>query len=281
MEPISVADAELSEAEALFDFEAAAPERACDALGIDAIRVGGGVALSVRRDPSRFWSKVLGLGVESPITLELVETVRDFYRACGTPVTTFQIAPSLLPDDWEEICARVGLSAAGAWIKLACPVEAAVRAAADPDRPPPRVTVGPVQATDASAWASAVLRGFGMPDDGIGEMAAASVGRPGWHAFAAWDDAELVATGTLYVRGAVGQLLAAATLPHARRRGAQSAILAARARAAQSAGCRWLVAETGVEPPDGHNSSLHNMLRLGFEVLYARPNWTWQAQPSR
>ena len=38
-------------------------------------------------------------------------------------------------------------------------------------------------------------------------------------------------------------------------------------------GCRRLVSET-----DGsHDSSPHNMLRLGFRVLYERQNWVWQA----
>jgi hypothetical protein len=40
-----------------------------------------------------------------------------------------------------------------------------------------------------------------------------------------------------------------------------------------------LVAETGAEAPGTHNSSLHNMLRLGFEVAYERPNWTWHLEP--
>jgi hypothetical protein len=47
-------------------------------------------------------------------------------------------------------------------------------------------------------------------------------------------------------------------------------------RAALAAGCRWLVAETGAEPPGGHNSSLHNLLRLGFQLQYVQPNWIWR-----
>lgn len=55
------------------------------------------------------------------------------------------------------------------------------------------------------------------------------------------------------------------------------ALLTARVRAAEAAGCRWLVAETGVEGPGEHNPSLHNMLRVGFEPLYERANWLWRA----
>jgi GNAT superfamily N-acetyltransferase len=68
-----------------------------------------------------------------------------------------------------------------------------------------------------------------------------------------------------------------ATLPEARGRGAQSALLTARVRAATGEGCRWLVAETGAEGPGEHNPSLHNMVRVGFEPLYERANWLWRA----
>jgi GNAT superfamily N-acetyltransferase len=67
-----------------------------------------------------------------------------------------------------------------------------------------------------------------------------------------------------------------ATLPEYRGRGAQSALLTARARAAKAAGCRWLVADTGAEGPGDRNTSLRNMLRVGFEPLYERVTWLWR-----
>ncbi|WP_454852492.1 GNAT family N-acetyltransferase [Promicromonospora soli] len=97
---------------------------------------------------------------------------------------------------------------------------------------------------------------------------------------AVWLGSELVGTGTLAVRENIGQLFAGAVLPHARQRGGQTALLGARARMAQELGCTALVAETGAEGPGEHNSSLHNMLRLGFTVQYERPNWIWTPEPS-
>jgi hypothetical protein len=80
----------------------------------------------------------------------------------------------------------------------------------------------------------------------------------------------------LYIAGSAGHVFGATTLPAARRRGAQSALIAARAAAARAAGCAWLVGETFAEGPGRHNSSLHNMLRAGMSVCYERPNWTWR-----
>jgi hypothetical protein len=73
----------------------------------------------------------------------------------------------------------------------------------------------------------------------------------------------------------VGLLFGCATLPPARRRGAQSALIAARVAAAREAGCDWVIADTAAERPGEDNSSLHNMLRAGLSVQYVRRVWTW------
>jgi GNAT superfamily N-acetyltransferase len=122
-------------------------------------------------------------------------------------------------------------------------------------------------------------RAFGTPVEHYAEMGAATATQPEWHPFAAWLGGEIVGTGTLYVRGETAQMFADAVLPHARKRGGQTALLAARARVARELGCRLLIAETGAEAPGTHNSSLHNMLRLGFQVAYERRNWSWQPAP--
>jgi hypothetical protein len=65
-----------------------------------------------------------------------------------------------------------------------------------------------------------------------------------------------------------------ATLTQYRNRGGQSALLAARIEDAIAAGCRYLVTETWEEhPPESINPSYHNMLRMGFELAYARANY--------
>jgi GNAT superfamily N-acetyltransferase len=273
---LSSAAAELSEAEAFFDAVVGAPEHVRAALGIAGARVGGGVAVSMRRDPTRFWSRALGFGFDTSVTADLIEEVCDFYRAQESPVAVLQMAPSVLPENWPEICAKAGLSAGSTWLKLAGETDVVVRHAAEPGRPSAGVRVAPVENGQADTWASVMLRAFGMPEGSLAEMAASAVGRPGWHPFAAWDGAELVGGGAMHVHQGTAQFFSGATLPHARGRGGQSALLVARARAAQAAGCRWLVAETGAETPGSRNSSLHNVLRLGFRVLYERQDWIWR-----
>ncbi|MEH1168510.1 GNAT family N-acetyltransferase [Micromonospora sp. CPCC 205539] len=262
--------AEQAEAEFMYRYSSGTPGAVQDTLGMAATRLGGGVVLSMRHDPVNYWSKALGFGVDEPVDAELIGQVCDFYRAERTPAAVIQIAPDRLPADWDEIRARETITAGSTWVKLAAEADAI-----QPGRT--ELRVGPVTAEFADQWASVVLRGFGMPEEGLGAMLAASVTDPRFRPYAAWDGAEMVAGANLFVHGEVGALNAASTLPAHRGRGAQSALLAARAAAAVAAGCRWVTAETGRPEPGSSNTSLNNMLRAGLTPLYDRRNWLWRA----
>ena len=85
-----------------------------------------------------------------------------------------------------------------------------------------------------------------------------------------------MAGGALFVKGDVGWLGIASTLPAYRPRGAQGALMARRIRDGADLGCRWLVTETGEDTPHHPNPSYHNMLRTGFSLAYRRPNYIAQ-----
>ncbi|GII52645.1 hypothetical protein Pth03_10340 [Planotetraspora thailandica] len=262
--------AESAEAEFMYQYESNVPPSTASALGITTSRIGGGVAMSMRHDPTGYWSKALGFGFDEPVTDDLIGRVLDFYRSEGSKGAVIQIAPSVLPPNWPEIARTHGLQPGGHIAKLGAPIEAVVPAGET------RLRIEPVGAGDARMWASAILKAFGMPEEGIAEMLVASVGHPHFRPYAAWEGDQIIGGGNLYVHGEVGSLNTGSTLPDHRNRGAQSALIAARAKEAASAGCRWLVAETG-QPSDGEsNPSLNNMLRAGLQQLYTRQNWIWR-----
>jgi GNAT superfamily N-acetyltransferase len=263
------AEAERVEAEFMHAYVSSAAQPVTSELGIATVRIGGGVALSMRHDLTGYWSKALGFGFDEPVTEELIERVLAFYRAERTPGAVLQIAPSVLPPDWDEICAHHEIQPTSPWVKMACSI-----ADFRPGRS--QLRVGPVPPADMGEWASTTLRGFGMPEEGLAQMMAASVEDSDFRPYAAWDGDDMIATANLFVEGKIGSLNSAATLPGHRNRGAQSALLAARAAAAAAAGCRWLVAETG-KPAEGVSSpSMNNMLRVGLKPLYDRQNWSWR-----
>ncbi len=261
--------AEAAEAEFMYQYEKMASLSTQATLGIATARIGGGVALSMRNDVTGYWSKALGFGCTEPVTGQLIDQVIGFYRAEHCPGAVIQIAPASLPSDWPTICSRNNIRPDSHWIKLACSID---------DFQPGKNTdlrIGSVGPEDFSRWASTALRVYGMPEEGLADMLAAGLAHPSFRPFAAWDGDEIVATANLFIHGEIGSLNTAATLPTHRNRGAQSALIAARAKEAANAGCRWLCAETG-RPADGEiNPSLNNLASAGLRPLYYRQNWTW------
>ncbi|GAA2216049.1 hypothetical protein GCM10009850_115180 [Nonomuraea monospora] len=260
--------AEGTEAELLYRYASSAPPSVRTRRGITTARIGGGVALSMRDDPDDFWSKALGFGLREPVTTELIGRVLDFYQAEGSRGATLQLAPSALPPDWDDIRLTHNLRETGQSVKLWCPIDSFTPGET-------RLRVGPVGLDEAPEWASVVLRGFGMSET-VTEIMVAAVQHPDFRPFAAWDDDRMVAGANLFLHDKVGSLNTGATLPGYRNRGAQSALLAARAKEAANAGCRWLVAETNRPTLGQSNPSLNNMIRAGLQPLYTRSTWTWR-----
>lgn len=273
---VPLGQAELTEIAAYAGFAAGAPAPVREALGTSSLRVGSALALTIREDPSRFFNRAGGFGVDEPLTADVAAQVCDFYREQGVPQGAFMIAPPLLPSDWASTAAKAHLTEGSRFVKLGCDVENAAAAAGGGAALDPGLRVGPVESHHAREWAEVMTATFGFTTPAITDMAASCVGKPNWRQYAVWEEMRIIAVGSIFVHGDCAGMFGGGTLPEARGRGAQSALLAARARAAQAAGCRWLVAETGAESPGEHNTSLHNMLRAGFEPLYERVTWLWR-----
>jgi ribosomal protein S18 acetylase RimI-like enzyme len=247
-------------------------------LGARALRVGGGVALAAPADPSGFLNRAMGIGWDEPVSAGLLERIIGFYREAGAPSALLMIAPQALPPDWADLSQRFGIAGTGsAIVKLSGEARAVAdqsKAAGHLDR---GLRVGPVPVGRAGEWGQAMRLGFGDDDPRRAQQSAGLSGLPGWRLFAVYSGDDMVATGSLRVDGAAGHLFGGATLPSARNRGAQSALIAARAAAAAEAGCAWVIAEAAAEKPGQHNPSLHNQVRAGLTTRYQRDTWIWRA----
>lgn len=265
--------AEVVEADLMFGITGV-EQPVIEGLGISGRRFGRAVAISVREDPSQYWSRAQGFGFDRPVTAELIGEVIGFYRVAGTPVANLHLAPDVLPGDWDEIRATYGLEPGGTIVKLLrdnSPVAAAESSL--------RIgRVDPADSESVRAWVETQMIAFGLPDkDGLlRRMLASLCDVPDFQPYAAWDGETLVATAGLYVRGEMGECVSAATLPEYRGRGAQSALIALRVQDALAAGCRWVGTETGKPPEGQQNPSLDNMRRAGFKDLYDRQSWIWR-----
>jgi GNAT superfamily N-acetyltransferase len=128
--------------------------------------------------------------------------------------------------------------------------------------PPTDVHVHVVKPSETAVWADVMSRGWLAE---FPEMIAACEGNV---SFLAGVDAEPGAAATLCIHEGVALLGGAATVPEMRRRGLQTALIAARIRYAFEHGCDLLmmVAEPG-------SNSQRNAERNGFRVAYTRTKW--------
>ncbi len=231
------------------------------------IPVAGGVA-TFAGDGSPF-NKVAGLGfggLPSPAALDEIERA---FAAYGAPV---QIELAHLADP-----------AIGAWLTgrgyRLMSFENVLGLALDgePERVTPAgVEVRPSGDGEFGEWLEAVVDGVTHPDaEGVPsheefprdiiENAERDLVAAGAVRYAAQRDGVMAGGATFRPAGGVAQLTGAATRPAHRRRGVQTALLAARLADAAAAGCDIAVVTT--QPG---SVSQHNVQRRGFDLLYTR-----------
>jgi GNAT superfamily N-acetyltransferase len=254
--------AERGELEAFRDLFEAAPAD----LGARVEEIGGAVCIGLPEAPrSALFNRALGLGLEQPATQEQLEQITSFYGHLEVEWCV-AVAPQAQPRDVSSWLATRGFTPGYAWAKFQRGLE-------DPSGGGTELRVAEaVAGAEAESFGDVFVRAYGAPEL-FRDWLAGVPGRPGWRCFVAFDGETPAATGALYVKGGVGWLGVAATLPEHRRRGAQGAILAARIRAAAEEGCEVVVTETGEQVEGRTSSSYRNIERAGFELAYVRANY--------
>jgi GNAT superfamily N-acetyltransferase len=232
----------------LADMFAAAPP----GLSTRSTMVGEALCVQLPGAPVRELNRVTG-----PLVGTDVPAVVDFFGGATHTVC----------GGWgiERELEEHGYAPGYAWMKFERPADASAAAPTDL-----RVdAVGPDRAED---FALVVQGGFGLPRV-MRPWLAAMPGRAGWTCLVAYDGDAPVGGGALFVTGADAWLGLAATLPEARGRGAQSAILARRIALAAEQGATSVTTETGVVEDGRPARSYRNIVRAGFEEAGVRPNW--------
>jgi hypothetical protein len=137
-----------------------------------------------------------------------------------------------------------------------------------PDTLAAGVSVKEAEGADADAWIQAVSRGFAERDDSMAaELRIASVffHDPDTRCFLSFVDNEPAGGGALFIHEKVAALFSGSTIPAARGRGAQTALLHARLRAGREAGCDLALIKTSPG-----NASQRNVQRAGFLLAYTK-----------
>ncbi len=260
---------ETIEASAWRDVHAAANDTDRAALSIRSRDLAGAFVMSCDREESLLANRVIGLGLHEAVTDATLDAIVAHYRD-RVPGFALNLSPFAEPQALAAPLATRGFATFFhhlKWWRDASPAPAAGTS----------LRVIRADASNAAAWGTLATRIFDW-SPAQAPWHARVVGRPGWwHGFALQDDTP-VAVGAVYVQGDAAWLGYGGTLPEYRRRGAQSALLAARITQAIVSGARVMTLETAPEWPDVPGESLRNARRAGFHPAYERPSWIWPAR---
>ena len=254
---------ELVERDAWLDLYAAAPPDAAAELGLTfALKGNAALLISGRLDTLEF-NRLACLGVASPVQPQVLDEAIAAFDAASVRNGVVQVpegekalaalcnARDLVPHRrvWAKFIRRPGVINAQTSLEIRT-----------------------ITSEHAAAFGAIVATVYGLPPAAAAWLSAL-VGRPRWTCFMAFDGGTPVAAAALFSDGASGWLGVAASLAAYRRRGAQSALLAARIAHATANGIRILTTETGVPHPGEPGPSYENIQRAGFDIAYLRPNF--------
>lgn len=227
--------------------------------------IGGGFACFA--EPGSPMNKVVGAGFGPAPDVAAWEAVE---RACAEAGAMVQVELSALADPTVgALLTSRGYLFAGIEhvLGLALPVEQA---------PVPAVDVRLCAADEFESWVTTVVEGFATPDSAgvpsheefprdIVARAQHDMAAAGAVSYLARIDGTVAGGAGMRIADGVAQLTGASTVPAHRRRGVQSALLAARLRVASEAGCDIAVVTT--QPG---STSQKNVQAKGFQLLYGR-----------
>jgi hypothetical protein len=246
------------------DLYAAAPADFRAAAKLDCRRFGGALASVAAAIPDTQFNRAFGFGVDVPWSEGELDEVIAFMRASGAPRWWLQPPPDK-PDLIAAIEARGFNATPRAWAKLLRPLQASAPVASG-------LTVKRVGAAEMDAFGAIVCEAFGAPPPLASWLSALS-NRRQWNLYLAFDNGAPISAAAMWCDGNSAWYGIAGTSKAGRGRGGQTAVLAHLINDARDAGARVIVAETGVKQAGAVSTSYDNMIRQGFRLVHARPNY--------
>ncbi|GLY93199.1 GNAT family N-acetyltransferase [Actinoplanes sp. NBRC 103695] len=254
---------ERAEAELMEATSRAAGRRRGDGSAF-ALALAGGAATFAETDSP--FNKIAGLGFGgTPPDAEL-ERVERAFEAAGSPVQA-EVATLADPAIAELLTGR--------GYRLVSFENVLGRSLTDLPETGPAAGIevrpsgeDPYESLVADATATADTQGVPSHEDFDREVlvnAMRDLAESGARRWLALRDGEPAGGGSMRIAGTIAQLTGAATSPAHRRRGVQTALLAARLAEAAVAGC-----EVAVVTTQPGSQSQQNVQRMGFDLLYTR-----------
>jgi GNAT superfamily N-acetyltransferase len=210
-------------------------------------------------------TQTFGLGMFQAISEEEFDLLEQFFLERGSDV--FHEVCPLSDESARTLLNERGYKAIEYSSVLFRPISTDVRLQVKPNE---QILVRTVESGEEQLWADTALKGWGEFEEfldfmrELGQVQARSEAI----AFIGELNGEPIATGSLIINDDVALLAGASTIPEARRKGAQNALLETRLRYAAGQGCTvgMMVASPG-------SGSQRNAERNGFRIAYTRTKW--------
>lgn len=236
--------------------------------GSTVVPISGGLAAYV--SPSSPVNKVIGLALDTGLDLDALERIETEWRRRGEPV---RVELSVLADpSVGGVLTDRGYRLHGFENVLGLALDGM-----QTEPSPSTIAVDVVPEDQFRTWLDVAVEAFmnldgtgSVPDDALPREQLAKVieeamGAPGFVRYLARLDGEAVGEAAMRIDGDLAQIAGAGTLPPARGRGVQKALLQRRLQDARRAGCTLAVVTTAPG-----TRSQDNVMRRGFELLYTR-----------
>jgi hypothetical protein len=208
-------------------------------------------------------TQTFGLGLFGSLGDVEFERIEDFFQERGAAVH-HEVSPFIDMDTLTRLGAR-GYRPIEFSSVLVRPAVADIASTSG-------IEVRKIDEEEADLWASVSAKGWDAESPALGEFMEALglvfTQAAGVHCFVAELDGQTVAAASLCLHERVALLAGASTLPAARRKGAQAALLRGRLLYAveQGAELAMMVAQPG-------SGSQRNAERQGFRLAYTRTKW--------
>jgi ribosomal protein S18 acetylase RimI-like enzyme len=208
-------------------------------------------------------SEAVAVGIDCDVSQDDVDEITEFFRAVGAAPRV--VTSPLSNPELARLLARSGYAPEEYQNALVADL-----AALEGERDA-RI----VETSDATQWARASVRGFSedAPEDEVMRKTGLLIATGGATALEVRDESEIIATACYAFEREGIALFAASTIPSARRRGWQRAMIRERIARAKDAGMRY--ARVAAAPL---GASERNFRALGFVPIYTRVTWELPAQ---
>jgi GNAT superfamily N-acetyltransferase len=209
-------------------------------------------------------TQTFGLGISEPPTRDALQALETFFESRGAS-TFHEVSPLADPTTLSLLNERAYTPCELTSV-LVQPLPAARLQRVSSD-----IVARVVDVTERELWARTAFQGweeFAEVREFMASFGPTAVATEDAFPFLAWLGEKPVAAGSMSIFGGVALLAGASTIPEARGRGAQGALLAARLQSAVDRGCdlAMMCAAPG-------SASHRNAERQGFRVAYTRIKW--------